>query len=119
MGLLDAVRGAVAIANKATADLQPTVNHQTCIGQDGRGARVFNAGVDRPAIIEMKQRLVRTPNGEMTYSNATITLLDPSVVIGDRDQFTLPDGMSGVILGRKGLFDRLTGRPFLTEIYLG
>lgn len=119
MGLLDAVRGAVAIANKATADLQPMVSHQTCIGQDGRGARLFAAAVNRPAIIEMKQRLVRTLNGEMTYSNATITLLDPSVIVGDRDQFTLPDGNSGVILARTGLIDRITGLPILQQIFLG
>lgn len=119
MGLLDIVRSGVAIANKLTADVQATITHEAFISQTGKGAPMFAAPVQRPAIVSMKSQSVFNIFGELSYSKASIVILDPTVVTSDDDRFTLPDGTTGRVLMRNGFIDRVTGRPILTQVFLG
>lgn len=122
MGLLDIVRSGVAIANSLTADLQPTVLREAVVlplTQDVYGEPVRSAAVATPAIVEMKLRMVRSSGGELVSCRATVTFLDPAVVVHLKDKLTLPDGTSGPILDAVGMTDRGTGKPFLTQVYIG
>lgn len=121
MGLLDTVRSAVAVADALTRDLQATVVHTAAtLPQDARGEPTAPASpVSRPAIVEMKQHVVKTTGGQMVTSKAKVTFLDAAVVVGLLDKIVLPDGTTGPILDVEGFVDRGTGRPILNEVYLG
>jgi hypothetical protein len=121
MGLMDTVRNAVAIADGLTKDLQPAVLHTAVLDspQTLRGEQVApQAAVARRAIVEQKQRLVRTTAGDMALSKAKVTFLS-QVAIGLRDKIVLPDGSTGPILETEGFIDSATARPILSEVYLG
>jgi len=119
MGLLNAVRSAVAIANTVTADLQPEVTHEVYLYSDGAGKRIYEAAVSRPAIVIKKLRMVRSPQGELVMSTSQVVFLDPTIEVSLSDRITLPDGTTGPILGTGGFVDRETGGLILTEVYLG
>jgi hypothetical protein len=120
---MQTVRSAVKLANAATKDLQATVQHTSVPAtgaQDSRGEPVSPPiAVARRAIVEMKQQLVKTMGGELVQAKAKVTFLDPAVVVGVRDVIVLPDGTTGPILNTEGFVDSGTGRPILTEVYLG
>lgn len=120
MGLLDDVNDAISIAFNETADLQAAVLREAYTGgQNTKGEPNRSAAVSTPAIVEMKQQMVRLVSGELVGARAKVTFLDPAVVINLRDKLTLPDGTSGPILNVAGFVDRVTGRPVLSEVYLG
>lgn len=120
MGLLDIVRSGIAVANTLTQDLQATITREAFTsGQDVRGEPNRSTGVSVKAIVEYKTRQVKTPSGEFVTSRAKVTILDPSIVIHVKDKLTLPDGTSGPILEVVGLADRVTGRPVMSEVYIG
>lgn len=118
MGLL---ANAVAIANGVTLSLglQASVTHEAFLGQNARGDRSYGPPVARPALVTLKNRSVVTSTGELTVSNAQIVFLDASVIIGDDDRITMPDGTTQPIIDRRGFIDPGTGRPILTEVFLG
>lgn len=119
MGLRDIVRSGVAIANKLTADLQPTVGYEKYLGsQDVRGVPQRAPSIPLAAIVEMKQQLVKVA-GEFITARAKVTFLDPTVVIHLKDRIVLPDATSGPILETEGFVDRVTTRPYLTEVFIG
>lgn len=122
MGLLDAVRAGVAAANKVTADLQPNVLHEAAIVpavRDVFGNPARAAAVARPGLVEDSRKVVKTASGELVQARAKITFLDPAVVVQSDDKLTLPDGTTGPILEVRGFVDRGTGKPILSEVYLG
>jgi hypothetical protein len=119
VSLLDIVRAGVAVANKVTAPLQAAVAWEAYTGEDGRGARTYAASRNVPALVEMKQQLVKTAEGDMTPSRASITFLDPTILLTNQDRITLPDGTTGPIIERMGLVDAKTGRPVMTQIFIG
>jgi len=109
----------IGIADGITRDLglQGSVNHEVCTLLDGAGARSYAAPVSRGAIVEKKQKLVKTTNGEMEMSQASITFLSPTPV-GMFDRLTLADGTTGPILNTGGFVDS-SNVAILNEIYLG
>jgi hypothetical protein len=122
MGLLDIVRSGVAIANTLTVDLQAIVIREAAflpLTQDVRGEPNRAAGVNVPALVEMKQRMVKLATGEIIASRAKVTFLDPAIVIHVKDRLTLPDGSQGPILEVEGLVDRSTGKSILSEVFIG
>jgi hypothetical protein len=132
MSLLDVLQGAVAIADNVTKDLQPIVDYHRFVSADYRGESVYDPplgglGVGLHAIVDWKQKQVRTPTGELTVTRASITLLNIDEVvaatggdgIGDQDVFILPDGTTGPILDMGGFIDASTGHPIATEVFLG
>lgn len=122
MGLLDIVRAGVAIANAATGDLQAVVVREAVIlplTQDVYGEPIRSAGENTPALVEMKQQMVKAASGSLVASRAKVTFLDPTILIHMKDRLTLPDGTKGPIVAFDGFVDRGTGRPILTQVYIG
>ena len=119
MGFLNTVRAGIALANKLTADLQCTVMVSSVTSISGSGTKVYGAAVPRQALVDWKQKQVRTATGILTVSRAEVTFLDPTVVIDDTDKIVLPDGTTGPILDMSGFIDRETGNPVLTQVWLG
>jgi len=128
MGLDATVRAAIATISTATADLQATVAHAAWTGKDGYNKPSFAAPVSRQALVEMKQRLRRLPNGQEVLQQAAVTFIGPISANGatgrrepvdPRDTITLPNGYSGPILNVEGLIDPTTNRPFMVQVWLG
>lgn len=127
MSLLDALRAGIKVADKVTKPLQPFVTYEREASIDEYGAVTPNAAVQLRAIVDFTRKMVRTPQGEMTVSRATIDLLDIDAVvaatngegIGNNDKFTLPDGDTGPILDISGFIDAGTGHPIATTVILG
>ena len=128
MSLLDTVRQAVKIADTQTKSLQATVSLQHVAGPpDGQGNQEYNAVVLMRAIVDWKQKQLRTVEGVLTVSRASVMFLDVAEVasatngegIDDHDIITLPDGTTGPILDMAGFIDAGTGQPIATEVFLG
>ncbi len=128
MSLLDVLRSGVKIADKVTKPLQGTVTftHYTT-PPDGYGTEPTKTSATLRAIIDWKQRQLRTPNGELTVSRASVLFLDINAVVAatggegidDHDVIVLPDGTTGPILDMSGFVDAGTGHPIATEVFLG
>jgi hypothetical protein len=127
-GLADIIRNAVAIADSATDTLQPKVRHAAWIGNDGEGGYQYASAVQRPALVERKQKLVRKADGEQVLSTHVVTFLRPikkngaagrQEPIDPRDRITLPDGTTSNILSVNAFVDKDTGAGYLHEVYLG
>jgi hypothetical protein len=133
MGLRNIIVKAVAIANKATKDLQPSVTHYPWIAQTGFGKPTFDTpygeGITRTAIVEKR---VQTRQSALTNKVVTtiahITFLVPFDAIDaegrenpidPRDRFVLSDGTSAPIVDIAGFIDRQTGYPYFAEVWLG
>lgn len=136
MSILDVLRSGVKIADGITKPLQAQVQYWQYIGSDGYGAKNYHPtynpesptnGFKLKAIVDWKQKQVRTMEGILTVSRASILLLDITAVvfatsgdgISDEDLFLLPDGTTGPILDMAGFIDAGTGHPIATEVFLG
>lgn len=127
MSLLDTVRLGVKIANDVTRPLQPLVTYERSLGDTGFGSNAYAAPVQLHAIVDWKQKMLRTAGGEMTVSRASVQFLDIKEVVAatggagidDDDRITLPDGTTGPIIDMSGFIDAGTGHPFATEVFLG
>lgn len=118
MGLASIIRSAVATADAVTKDLQPEVLHKEWVSQTDAGVHTYKSSVKRRALVDMKQRQVRTLEGQLVTSHAYIAFLTP-VSIGRNDAIILPDGTTGPIINTTGFVDPATGRGYVTEVYLG
>lgn len=130
MSLADDIRGAISDVRKETLDLHIKVTHRAWIGQTFDGTAQY---VSTPfdAIVERKQRLVRTMKGNEEMSSHYIGLLeeipptsplegftrDNPVDVDDR--FILPDGNDLPVMAVDGFYDGGTGVPFYSQVYLG
>lgn len=129
MSLLDVVRSAVRVVDKVTKPLQPTVSFQRRLtpDDDGYGTRVLAGAVPLRAIVELKQRQVKTTSGILTISGLTVMFLDINKLklatankgVTTNDKITLADGKTTPIIAVGGFIDAGTGIPVATEAYLG
>jgi hypothetical protein len=120
MSLADDLREAVLLANAETTDIQPKVKHEAYLGETGDGDKLFAAPVFRDALVDWKQKMVRTVDGTLTVSRAAVTFLDPDLKVDENDRITLPDGTVGPILDMAGPYASKTAtNPVLTEVFLG
>lgn len=128
MGLLDALRAGVKVADKVTKDLQSAVTYQRAVADpSGYGSFMYPTSVTLRAIVDYTAKQVRTSGGILTVTRATIDLLDIDAVvkatggegIGNDDRFILPDGDTGPILDLAGFIDAGTGHPIATTVMLG
>lgn len=119
MSFLDTLRSGIALARTLTDSLQTTVTQEVSAGQDLRGKQIYPTIVSQKAIVEMRQRAIKTSNGESVIARASILFLDPAVVVNYTDRLTLPNGYSGPILEIEGFMDPGTQKPMLTQVYLG
>jgi hypothetical protein len=127
MGYLDLLRSGVALADNLTKDLQATVTYERATGEDGYGKVTYASPVPLHAIVDFARKQVRTKEGALSVTRATIDLLNIAEVeaatngqgIGNNDRFTLPDGDTGPILDISGFIDRGTGHPIATTVMVG
>ncbi len=127
MSILDVLRSGVAIADKVTKPWQAIVIYRRELSADAAGMRTFAADVPLHALVDYKAVQVRTKDGVLSATRATITLLDVAEVtlatggqgIGNNDQFILPDGDTGPTLDLAGFVDAGTGHPIATTVMLG
>lgn len=128
MSLLDVLRKGVKIADDITKPLQGTVMYSRYISEDGYGNKTYSPeNVPMKAIIDWRQRQVRTLSGVLSVSRATVMFLSITQIvvvtsgegINDQDRIILPDGTTGPILDMSGFIDAQTGHPIATEVYLG
>lgn len=127
MSLLDVIRSGVKIADKITKPLQPTVGFERALGDNGFGGISYSLQFHPHALVDWKQKMLRTPGGEMTVSRASVQFLDIDELmmitagegVNDQDRITLPDGTTGPIIDMSGFIDAGTGHPFATEVFLG
>ena len=127
MSLLDVVRSAIKIADSAIKPLQAIVTYERYTSSDGYGAQIYAAPVLLRAIVDYVSSQVRTQEGILTVSRATITLLDIAAIVAatggkgidNNDKFTLPDGDTGPLLDIRGFVDAGTGNPVATEVVIG
>jgi hypothetical protein len=127
MSLLDVVRSGVAIADKISKPLQATVMYEREASVDSFGTRLFAPAVPLHAVVDFKVDQVRTKDGILTVTRATVTLLNIAEIvaatngegIGNNDRFTLPDGDTGPTLDIAGFIDAGTGNPIATTVMIG
>lgn len=117
MSLATIVANGIGTIKSVTASLQAAVVHRHVTARNIEGTPT-ETSTTRSAIVEKKQRLVKTASGQMEMSVATITFLEPVAVALD-DTFTLSDGTNGQPLNTSGLFNEDTDLTFLTQVYLG
>jgi hypothetical protein len=119
MGYDTLVRSAVALASRVTTSLQATVTHTPATAAlDSEGRAVPGTPVQRPAIVEYRQALVKQPDGTLIKSRATVTFLGP-VALTLLDTLVLPDGSTGALLAIGGEVDPTTGAPYAPTVWLG
>lgn len=127
MGLRDLIANGVALADQLTADLQPTIRWSAWLGNDGFGGNEYAQAVDVPAIVELKQKLVRNAAGEEVMSSHAITILRPLPdtqatgrvnPIDTRDRIVLSDGTTGVIINVEGFQDSKTQGTYFSQVWL-
>ena len=118
MSLATILQGGISIANDVTNSLQATVTHKAFSAVDGYGKITYATGVARTAIVERRQKYVRTATGEEKLSLARILFLTP-VSVDERDRFTLPDSTEMPILRIGGPIDPTTKQEFVVEVELG
>lgn len=111
----------VAIVDGVAEDLQwkSKVTHRVWTGDAGKGDDAFT-NVTRRAVVERKQRRVRTFTGEEAVSSTTVLFTAPASVtrVKEFDQILLQDGTGGPVMGVGGFMDGATDEQAYTEVYL-
>lgn len=132
MSLLDIVRAGVKIADGVTKPLQATVGFRHYVSSDAFGAKIYDPPEAQPAalllaIVDWRQKQLRTMQGTLSVSRASVTFLDVAAVaaatggegIDDHDIIILPDGTTGPILDMSGFIDAGTGQAVAWEVFIG
>lgn len=110
----------IALGNDLSQQLgaSATVTYIAARSTDGAGKEISpSMPVQRPAIVNKVQKLIKSLSGELVMSQAYVAFLDPAPV-SEHDQIILSDGTTGPILSTQAFIDGSNG-PILTEVYLG
>lgn len=138
-GLLQAaVKICDSVTNGLKFQTQVQVQRYTGLSDDGLGTKTYSTSVPVRSILEKRQRHVRTANGGLAMSVATILFLDtaglvkatpavtlvngnvhPEGLVDTEDFILLPDGSRQAILSVGGYIIPQTGIGVYTEVYLG
>lgn len=127
MGLLETLRNAVKSVDKVTKPIQATVTYKRAVDDSSYAGFSHPDSTELRAIVDWRQKQLRTTSGELSVSRASITFLDVDALsnategqgIDDRDIIILPDGTTGPILDMAGFIDAGTGQPIATEVFIG
>lgn len=111
------VRDNVKLADTLTKSLQASVVWEHFVRATGSGDETTTKKTIK-AVVVYKQRLIRTMSGELAPSSASVTILDPTVVVSANDHFVLPNGIRSDVLNISGPVDPATGNPFMVEVFL-
>ena len=118
MSLASVIESGISVANVVTESLQATITHEAFSSVDGYGKPTYSTGVARKCIVERRQKLVRTREGQEKLSLAKLTFPYP-VTIDERDRITLPDSTIMPILRIDGVIDPSTNAEYSVEVELG
>jgi hypothetical protein len=118
MSLATILQNGISVANTITTSLQATITHAAFSSVDGYGKTTYGTGVSRTAIVERRQKYIRTNAGDEKVSLAKLTFPYP-VTIGERDKITLPDSTVMPILRIDGVVDPTTNAEYMVEVELG
>jgi hypothetical protein len=118
VSLATILQGGISVANTITTSLQATITHAAWSSNDGYGKPTYSTGVSRTAIVERRQKHIRTATGDDVVSLAKLTFPYP-VTIDERDKITLPDSTVMPILRIDGVVDPTTNAEFMVEVELG
>lgn len=130
MSLADIIRNGIALARTITLPLHVTVTHHVWVGQSFDGSVIF-VDAPRQALVERKQKLVKTMQGTEEMSSAYIGIIEEITPtspnagyvrtnpVDVNDKFTLPDGTLVDVMAVDGFFDGGTGVPFYSQVYAG
>jgi len=118
MGLDAVIRAGLAVAKTVTVDLRDTVTHEAWASVDGFGTPTYAASVSRTALVERRQKLLRTHTGEEVLSTHRVLFVEP-LSLDLRDRLTLSDGTTGRILAAEGVMDPSTDVPYALEVWMG
>lgn len=128
MGYDSVLRNGIATINRATASLHVAVTHEAWIADDTYSKPTFDDPVTRMAIVTMRQRSRRLPDGREIVQRATVLFVGPVEANGasgrrepvdPRDRITLPSGFTGPVLDVEGVVDPETGGPYTVKVTLG
>lgn len=129
MALIDALRVGIKVADKVlkSGKMEALVTLSHYVSSNSYGDKTFLSPVQLPAVVDWKQRQVRTLQGVLSVSRASIMFLDIVALLAatggegldDNDLLVLPDGDTGPILDMSGFIDGGTGRPVATEAFIG
>ena len=118
VSLATIIQNGVSVANVVTSSLQSTITHAAYASDDGYGSPTYSTGVERTAIVERRQKFVRTNDGQEKLSLAKLTFPYP-VTITEQDKITLPDSTVMPILKIDGVVDPTTNAEYMVEVELG
>lgn len=128
MALDDLVRNGIATANRLTDSLQASVQLYAWTADDGLGGATYASPVTLKALVETKQRILRTNDGQEVLVAHTVTILQPVAANGaagrrepidNRDKIVLSNGATGQILAVDGFTDPDTSASYFYQVYLG
>jgi len=125
LAILKALRLAPKIAD--TIVPQPEVTFKKAVADSSYEGWSYPTSVQVPAVVDWKQKQVRTLAGTLSVSRASVMFLNVADVanmtngegINDNDIIILPDGTTGPILDMAGFIAAETGQPLATEVFLG
>ena len=123
--ILNAFRLAPKIADKIVP--QPLVTFKKAVADSSYAGWSYPTEVQVPAVVDWRQRQVRTKSGVLEVSRAHVLFLNIADVIrmtngegiSENDVIILPDGDTGPILDMDGFIDAETNLPLATGVYLG
>ena len=129
-GFADVIRSALETVDTVTDSLQVDITHHPWVDSDGMGTPVFDPAGPFviKAIAQDRQRLVRRQDGELQMTRTVLTFPRPITPNGaagrqepidPRDKLVLPDGTTGAIIDIVGVVDPVTGKPYISEVWLG
>jgi hypothetical protein len=132
MSLADDIREFVAIADEIVKELEPEIQHLPFLQQTtgfGRQQQAipFGEPIIRRGLVEERYVVVHV-DGVSIETHAKIYFLEPippldtpqrANPVDPRDIFILPSGRRGPVVHTNGFLDAGTGRPFISEVYLG
>lgn len=129
LNLPSIISNAVKIASNTTRSVQVTVVHHAWTGNDAWGKNTYADPVSRNAIWEPgHQSKFDTNTGAVIQVKGKLTFLDPITPNGaegrvepidNRDLIVLPDGTSGPIYRPEGLYNPVSGAPFMIQLWIG
>jgi len=121
MNIPGLVRRAVKSVERAAGSVRVPVVHFPVTGRDEYGPTYDEVGIPREAFMEFWAEGITLQDGTETASRAKLQFMEP-VVIGDRDQFVVPDGAGATmrinVLAVRGPMDT-TKVPYAPEVLLG
>lgn len=112
------LRNAVKLADTTVKSAEATVSVKLWDGTYDSFGNPNLVTSQRQAIVDLKQRTVRSKDGVLTQSQAYVAFLQP-ILIDRYTQIILPDGRTWPIITFSSLVDPGTNQGYYAEVYLG